>query len=174
MRRSFIDALPPETRAWLDAELVRRGFADYDELAEQLVEQGWQASKSSVHRYGQRFSERMDALRMATQQARAVVEAVPDDEGAISEALMRLVQEKLFAALLEMEVDPKSIKLGPVAKAIAELARATVTQKKWAAELRDKVRAAAESVERTARGNGLSGDAVDLIRREILGIAGPA
>ena len=85
---------------------------------------------------------------------------------------MRLVQEKLFQVMLDFQVDPdKPLKIARAAKAIAELSRATVGQKKWLAEVREKARDAAEAVTQVAKKGGLSAEAVDTIRREILGIA---
>lgn len=34
--RSKVHSLPPELKEWLDAELVRRGFGDYVQLAADL------------------------------------------------------------------------------------------------------------------------------------------
>lgn len=169
--RSAIAQLPDADREWLEQQLLARRFGGYAELAELLGERGYAISKSALHRWGQKFEERAQALQIATQQARAIVEHAPDDEGAMSEALMRLVQEKLFTALMELEVNPASLNIGVLAQRIAELGRATVTQKKWATEVREKTRAAAEAAEQIARRGGLSGEAVDSIKREILGIA---
>jgi hypothetical protein len=100
------------------------------------------------------------------------VQSANDDEGAVSEALMRLVQEKLFQVMLEFKVDPdKPLNIASAAKAVAELSRATVTQKKWQAEVRNKATLAADSVEAIAKKGGLSADALETIRRDILGIA---
>lgn len=47
---------------------------------------------------------------------------------------MRLVQEKLFQVLIDFQVDPdKPLNLASAARAIADLSRATVGQKKWQA-----------------------------------------
>ena len=84
---------------------------------------------------------------------------------------MRLVQEKLFQVMLEFQVDPnKPMNIASAAKAVAELSRATVGQKKWQAEMREKAALAADSVAKVARKGGLTADAVEMIRREILGI----
>lgn len=171
--RSKIVKLPDDTRAWLDAELIKRGFGDYEKLEALLKERGFEISKSSLHRYGQKFEDRVHALKLATDQAKAIVITAPDDEGAVSDALMRLVQEKLFTVLMDMgEIDPAKINLGSIAKSIAELGRASVTQKKWQAEVRARVAAVADRATEVARKGGLSASAVDTIRREILGIPG--
>ncbi len=150
-RRSKIAGLPPELKEWLDAELVRRGFADYVQLAEDLKAQGAEVSKSAVHRYGTQFEARLAQLKVSTEQARAVVQASPDDEGAMNEALIRLTQDKLFGPLVELDVDPESVNITKVTKSIADLARASVTQKRWQMDVRAKVAAQLAQVEAQAK-----------------------
>lgn len=166
--RSKVATLPPEVKAWLDGALAENSFSDYELLADELKVRGYAISKSALHRYGQAFETRLSALKMASEQARAVVAAAPDEEGAVNEALMRLVQEHLFKLLMAEEGE---FDLPKVARAVAELGRATVTQKKWQAEVRARAEAAAAAVEKIAKKGGLSADSVDQLRREILGIA---
>jgi hypothetical protein len=150
-KRSKVDTLPPQLKAWLDAELVKRGFADYVELAADLKAKGADLSKSSLHRYGSKFEERMAQLKVSTEQARAVVAASPDDEGAMNEALIRLTQDKLFGVLVELDVDPQSVNLSKLTKSIADLARSSITQKKWQIEVRTKAAERMKAVEQEAK-----------------------
>ena len=167
--RSKVATLPAEVKAWLDQALAENNFSDYEALAQELTERGYAISKSALHRYGQNFEERVSALKMASEQARAVVAAAPDEEGAVHEALMRLVQEHLFKLLM---TDGKPIDLPKIAKAVAELGKASIAQKKWQAEGRAKAEAAATEVEKIAKKGGLDAETVAEIRREILGVAG--
>lgn len=169
--RSKISRLPNPVKDWLDRALAENGFADYELLAAELKTRGYDISKSAIHRYGQDFENRLGALRMASEQAKAIVQSSPDDEGAVSDALMRLVQEKLFQTLLACHGPDENIDLAKVAKAVADLTRATVSQKKWQAEVRAKAVVAADAVEAIAKKGGLSAEALDTIRRDILGIA---
>lgn len=166
--RSKITTLPPEIKAWLDGALVEGDFSGYEVLAAELRAKGYDISKSAIHRYGQEFEDKLAMLKTATQQARAVVEAAPDNEGAVNEALMRLVQEKLFQLLMAQD---GKIDLPKVAKAVAELGKASVVQKKWQTEVRDKARAVADAAETLASKGGLTGATVQQIRKMILGIA---
>ena len=166
--RSKVAGMPAEIKEWLDWALAENNFSDYELLAEELKARGYAISKSALHRYGQAFETRLSALKMASEQARAVVAAAPDEEGAVNEALMRLVQEHLFKLLMAEEGE---FDLPKVARAVAELGRATVTQKKWQAEVRARAEAAAAAVEKIAKKGGLSAESVDQLRREILGIA---
>lgn len=170
--RSKIMRLPKPVKDWLDHALAENGFADYELLAADLKARGYDISKSAIHRYGSEFEQRLQTLKLASEQAKAIVAASPDDEGAVSEALMRLVQEKLFQVMLEFKVDPeKPLNIASAAKAVAELTRATVSQKKWQQEVREKAGAAADAVEAIGRKGGLSAEALDTIRKGILGIA---
>lgn len=169
--RSKVASLPPEVKAWLDQALAENHFSEYEALSDELAGRGFAISKSALHRYGQSFEERLSALRLASEQARAVVAAAPDEEGAVNEALMRLVQEHLFKLLMS---DEGKIDLPKVAKAVAELGRASVVQKKWAAEVevrRAALQEAATVAEGAMASQGMSKEAIEAIKRDILGIA---
>ncbi len=166
--KSKVLALPPEVKAWLDQALIENNFSQYELLSSALAERGHSIGKSALHEYGQNFEGRLAALRTASEQAKAMVAAAPDDEGAVNEALMRLVQEQIFNSLMAQD---GKVDLAKMAKAVAELGRASVVQKKWQAEVRTKAEAAASQVEKIARKGGLNADTVAEIRREILGVA---
>jgi hypothetical protein len=168
-KRSKIATLPAEVKAWLDAALVESNFSGYELLEAELKTRGVQIGKSSIHRYGSAFEKKLANLKLASEQAKAIVTAAPDDEGAVNEALMRMVQEHLFNLLNAEEAG--GFDLPKVARAVADLGRATVTQKKWQTEVRAKAAAAADAAEKIAKKGGLSAGAVDEIRRSILGIA---
>jgi hypothetical protein len=173
-RRSSVTQLPPEVKDWLDRSLVDGGFAGYQALAAELQGRGYDISKSALHRYGQSFEEKVERLKTATEQARAVVAASPDDAGHMGEALTRLVQTQTFDLLLKLDVeniDPESINLAAVGKMVADLNKASVAQKQWAAKVREKADAAAEEVTKIAKSGGLSDEAAALIREKVLGIA---
>lgn len=159
-KRSKVDTLPRELKEWLDAELLRRGFADYVQLAADLQAKGAELSKSAIHRYGSKFEQRMAQLKVSTEQARAVVAASPDDEGAMNEALIRLTQDKLFGVLVDLDVDPESVNITKITKSIADLARSSITQKKWQIEVRTKAAERMKAVEQEAK--ALKGETRDV------------
>lgn len=171
-RRSAVLTLPPEVKEWLDQALIKEGFGNYQLLADALKERGYEISKSAVHRYGQQFEEKLAALKVATEQAKAIVTSAPDDENAMTEALMRLVQEKLFVILNNLgDVDPAKVNVSSLAKSIAELARASVAQKKWAEEVRQQERdRAAELVDEMATAQGLGEEQARFWREKVLGV----
>lgn len=179
-RRSSLLQIPTELRERLNARLVQQGFSDYDGLLDWLHDELETAglelriSRTALWRHGQKFEEKLEALRMATEQAKAISDGAEDDEGAMTDALVRLVQEKVFGILLELEVDPKRVNLGSLGKMVAQLSRASIAQKKYMREVRDeiarKAAAAAEKVAALTNKGGLSPEVAAQIRAEILGI----
>lgn len=172
--RSKVAGLPGEVKAWLDKCLAENNFSDYEALSSELSERGFAISKSALHRYGQNFEDRLSALKVASEQARAVVAAAPDEEGAVNEALMRLVQEHLFKLLMS---EGGQFDLPKVAKAVAELGKASINQKKWQIEHRKAIREeyaaeAAKAVSEELRGqDGMSEQLEERIRGILLGKA---
>ncbi|WP_342596327.1 DUF3486 family protein [Salinicola lusitanus] len=179
--RSKVYELPPEIRDQLNEKLVSSGFQDYTGLAEWLESNGYKISRSSVARYGsdlqQEFEEAMGDVRKTTELARALTAEQEDESGALLDATARIVQDQLLRisiAMRKAEEDPaKAAKqLGSVTKALADIGRVSLSQKKWARELRVEVAAeAAAAAEGAMASQGMSRDAIDAIKRDILGIA---
>ena len=171
-RRSKVEGLPSDVKAWLDQALVQNNFSQYELLSAELAKRGYEIGKSGLHRYGQQFEERLKTLRLVTEQARAVVQAAPDEDGAVNDALVRLTQEKMFSILMEMNVDPDAVDLPKLARAVAELGKASVAQKRWQAEARKQALAdAAKEAGEAAKSAGLTDEAAAQIQRRILGVS---
>ncbi|NKB37873.1 MAG: DUF3486 family protein [Gammaproteobacteria bacterium] len=169
-QRSKVDSLPADAKAWLDKELIKRGFSGYEELEDILEGKGFRIGKSSLNRYGQKLEERGRAVKVSVEMAKAITEEARDDEGAMNQALLSLTQEKMFTLLIDLqdEVSPKQ--LNQVALAVSRLARADANQKRFADEVRANTKAAAAAVAKIAKKGGLSKSDADEIRSKILGI----
>ena len=141
--RSKVHSLPPELKEWLDAELVKRGFGDYVQLAADLKARGAEVSKSALQRYGSPFEQRMAQLKMASEQARALVDAAPDEEDKLGSAVVRMTQEKIFTLLMDLEIDAKDVDVNKLFKNAAEIGKASVSQKKFTMEARAAIEEAA-------------------------------
>jgi len=165
--RSKVEGLPGNVREGLDKKLFDGNFSGYVALAEWLSGQGYEISKSSLHRYGSRLEERMAQLKRSTEMAKALVAASPDDAGDMTEATMRLMQEKIFTLLMEVDIDPEDADLGKIAKALAPLARAQIALKRFAAEVREKTEAA---VEELVQAQGMTADQARFWREKFLGV----
>lgn len=184
-RRSKIEQLPAAIRKWFDEQLVAGGFAGYElltaEANKQLKDSGYALTfgKSAAHRYGTKLELKLKAIKDSTDAAVAIAAAAPDDADLRSAATMSMVQSGLFDVLVNLQEaeatdDPaERLKLlSRAAKAVAELTRASIAQKKHELEVRAKVKAVAAAAERIARKGGLSKAGREELKREILGITG--
>lgn len=170
--RSKVLALPDAVRSELDQRLVAGGFGGYVELEAWLRNAGYELSKSSLHRYGSQMERRLAELKRSTDEARALVAAAPDDSDAMARATMQMLQQRLFGLLRDMdEIDPDSVDIAKIAKAMAPLVRASIAQQEFMREVKERAAVAADAADRIAKTGGLSADSAAEIRRAILGIA---
>lgn len=139
-RRSKVLTLPPQLKEWLDGEMLRRGFADYEQLATDLKARGADLGKSTLHRYGSAFEKRMAQLKMASEQARALVDAAPDEEDKLGSAVVRMTQEKIFGLLMEIDVDAEDVDINKLFKNAAEIGKASVALKRFSMEARAAIK----------------------------------
>lgn len=138
--RSKVTSLPAWVREDLDSKLLAGGFANYVQLQDWLRAQGYDIGKSSIHRYGSRLEEKVAKLKASAERARALVEASPDVADNMAQATMRLLQEKLYTVLESMEdIDPESVDLVKLSRAMAPLVRASIASKKHAEEVAAKM-----------------------------------
>lgn len=174
--RSKVDQLPETVRSELERRLIGSAFSGYEGHAAWLAEQGYEIKKSSVHRFGSTFEERCAALKMVTEQARVIVSESPDEDNAVNDALMRLCQEKAYNVLLDLQLRPDEVDFPKLMRAVAEMGKASLQQKKHAIEIAAKRQAlteAARRVDDTAKAQGLSDEAIAKIRdRIMMGIGG--
>ena len=168
--------LPPEIKAELDKRLIEGSFANYEEEAEwlngKLQDAGLEMtiSRSAVHRYGQEFEAKCEAIKVATEQAKAIVGVVGDDEGNMNEALIRLIQQLSFDILIKNEDADIASLLPKMGVMVAKLSKASVDQKKWAADVKKKTAQAVENIEQKTK-KRMDPDLLKIVKEEIYGIA---
>ena len=173
--RSKVDGLPKAVKEWLDRALVEGNFAGYEALSAELKSRGHDISKTGLHRYGQAFGERLATLKLVTEQARAVVEAAPDEDDTVNQALVRITQEKLFSVMLDLQIDPEKVDISKITKSIADLARSSVNVKRYAAEAAEAARKKLlveqqANLEKIAKKQGMSQEQLDFWIKDFLGV----
>ena len=182
-----IDQLPKDLKSELDRRLADGSFRSTRVLSTWLDKNGYRISHQSLTQYGKKFDRRLDAIRLATEQARLVCAQFKDDDVDMQTALLRLVQTRLFeilaAAHEETEVPRVKKKKGveqPVekvapinitvlARSVSGLVRAESENRKWAEKARAAVAMATKKLEE-ARDKGLSKNAAAQIRAVLMEI----
>ncbi len=170
--------MPADLKEQLDTLIADGRFHTSIELAKWLGDNGFEISARTINRYGQSFERRLDAVRMATEQARIVCEQFKDDDAEMQTALLRLVQTQLFQVLAASNGRGSAkrrgatiapVNIGALARCVSGLAKTETEHRKWAERMRAGVAAVEKKVEE-ARTKGLSKDAADQIKAVLLGV----
>ena len=153
--RAMETQLPPEVRTELEQKLIENGFANYADLHDWLTSKGISFGLSTIKRFGKRFEERCEMVRLATQQADMMRQHFGDDEQAMSEASLQMAQSLMFNLMLERgeELTPKEISM--ITRALSDTTRASVAVKKYQAELKKKIEEKLQALEKE-KNHGLS------------------
>ena len=176
--RSSVELLPEEVRHALERRLAESGFANYSELTDWLKSQGYEISRSAVHRFGQKVERRFASIKASTEAARLIADGAADEGDTRSEALMAMLQTELFDAMVAIgEIDEENLSsidrfsmMAGAAKNIALLTSASSKLKEYQSKVKARTEAAAADVAKVAKKGGLSDDIADEIRKKILGI----
>ncbi|HVB80393.1 MAG TPA: DUF3486 family protein [Candidatus Binataceae bacterium] len=168
-RSKIVTMLPKRLREALDQKLIAGSFSHYRELESWLTEQGFAISRSAIQRYGSAFEQRVQAIALATDQARAITHSSPDDEAAMSEALQRLIQERIFSLLVRANGLSEK-ELPRLARAIADLGRTAVVQRRYIDQLRQRLEEEKAGAVKKLPSEGLSPEAAAVIRNALLDI----
>lgn len=169
--KSKIYALPAAVQAWLDETLAANGGQQFKALEKTLAGKGFKISDSALQRYHANDLEpRLKALKLATESARTVAAAMGENDGTMLDAMTGLCQERVFNLLLTIspdEVDGAII--AKLARAISDLARASINVKKYVSEARSKaLKDAVQAVESEAKRQGASAISIDALRAAIM------
>ena len=177
-----IKKLPADLKEELDRMLTEGTLHSCRQLAKWLGDNGFEISHAAIHKYGQKFERRLDSVRIATEQARIVCEQFKDDDEQMQNALMRLVQTRLFEVLSavnetetgDADANAEEATVAPVnvtalARSVSGLARAETEHRKWAERARANVAEAEKKVDE-AQAKGLSKDAAEQIKAVLMEI----
>lgn len=178
MAKSSIERLQPEVRSAIQA-LLKKGQLTLDEILEQIrVEFGQAPSRSALGRYKKHFDEIAKDLRESREIAEVWAQQLgktPDsDVGKVVLEVLKTLSYRVSADMMAAGAEdrPQPRELAQLAKAmqyIEDAGRLSLAREK---QLRDAaLEAAAEKVKEVGKKRGLSPQATEAIRREILGIA---
>lgn len=131
-------------------------------------------SRSAVGRYAKGFLARLERLKIIREQCKAITET--SDGGLdLEQAGIELALEKIVALLLATEGEMSPKVLTGLSHCLADIQRASSTRERAKIDIRkDMARravVAAKEVGKMAKSQGLSANAVDEIKKKILGIS---
>lgn len=174
-KHSKVLQLPPEIVEAVNKQLT--SGVPYERIAawinDMSEETGVEVSHMAVHRYGKGFLGQLEKLRIAREQARAIVEDNKDRPAtemteAASNLAVQMIQEYFMKAQNEGgEIDKGLIE---TMKALAQLERSSVAREKLKLEFRQKAEQAVKAIEETGRQKGLDTETLTYIKEQVYGI----
>lgn len=181
--RSAVSNLPKSLQDELNTKLVDSSFSDYVGLSDWLEHEGYQISPASVWRHGSKLQAAMEkSLNKARQRmeiAKALRGASEEDKAALMEANEMVAMDQImdmFEEAANLEIGERMAAVPKLVRAIADLNRAAIGSAKWKREFeaqirKDALEQAANKMGITANKSGLNAETIDILKREILGIA---
>ena len=125
--RSTLGGLPIDAQKRIEARMIAQNFREYTELAEWLSVEGYEISRSALHRHGQKLEKRIAQIDASTRAAAALMESNPDAESNLAAATLKAAQSRLFDLIMAADAEEVSVKdLAAALKAASEGARADV------------------------------------------------
>lgn len=165
-RRSRVETeLPVELRGEAN-RLLLEGMT-FDDMTAWSTNKGYDISRSSWGRYGKEFYEAFQAVKRFEDQSRVLTSE--SGEGlTMEEAVSKMLLQKVMAAITTGKFD--ILELPRLISDVAKLQQSSVQREKLKDDLATRARAAADKVSKIATKGGLSPNAVDQIKREIMGV----
>lgn len=176
-RKSSIQQLDPRLREAVDG-LIREGRYTLDDILGHLAQlNGGQApvSRSALGRYAQRAEEQLKRYREAQEVAKVwITKLEREPEGDVARLLPEMLRGIAFVtmgSIGEREEGGDAQEVMFLAKAMKDLAGADALTTARILKIREETakKAAVEAV-KTAKAQGLSDEAAELIRQKILGV----
>ena len=177
-RKWKIRRMPRDLKKQLDKLLQKGTMHTSLQLAKWLGENGFQISRQALDDYRHKFEQQLDAVRLATAQAREVCKEFKDDDQ-MQTALMRLVQSRLFEILVvantketgkkKRDIAPTvtAVNVAALARCVSGLAKAETEYRRTIEQMRAGVAAAGKKLDE-ARAKGLSPEAAAQIKSVLM------
>jgi len=181
-----VDLLPSELKAYLQEALKARGFAGYEELADELnfklEEAGLELriGKSALHSFGQEYAEFVKLQEASSAWAAEWMnENGLEEEAQRHNVLFQMVTTLAFKVMQRQmtkdadKIDPKELHF--IGRMLKDVMASSGMREKLVADERERVARAAredaaESVEKSAKALGLTRATVQGIKAQILGV----
>jgi len=121
-----VDEFPPEARSRIDAMLADPQCT-YQEIAEALTEDGYEISKSAVHRYASRMGADQQRLREIGEQTRRLVQSLKDNQDVeATEVASALLLDALTRRIATAEEEFDALPLDKAGHLLVAMQRSTV------------------------------------------------
>ncbi|MEI6417489.1 MAG: phage protein Gp27 family protein [Sphingomonadales bacterium] len=175
-RRSSLDSLSAEVREAVDVAIANR--ATIKQIVAAITAAGEDVSRSAVGRYKQKYAKLVERQRELRTVAKAWNQEAADPENPLARMMIQLAEsdmtDKLMASPASDDPDEPVnwAEMEVKTRALRNLASAAkITAEREAAIRKNERERSAQVATEAAKKAGATPETIDLIKREILGIA---
>lgn len=172
-RTSKISKLPPETRAWLEQQLIDRQFTGYSELTELLQQQGLEIKRSSLGRYAKRLKARVAKYQEKAEMVKSLAQVFDEEADDMMQGAYGLGVTAIIDAIEDGEYSTGKESLSSLVKSLPGLGRGLSEVEKRKIEKAARQQAleeAASAVEQAAIQKGQTAEDAQFWRGKVLGV----
>ena len=143
---SKVDKLPDELRQVINEAIISKRLT-YEQITEMIHNAGHtDISSRAVARYGKKFSDKLESITMAKEQAKAILERSAGAKLDMAEATSTMAFHLLMNMLVNTEVGKVDKNAIAGMQALASLERSAVSREKLRYQFDKGVEAAAEKI----------------------------
>ncbi|WP_035296183.1 phage protein Gp27 family protein [Brevibacillus thermoruber] len=146
---SKVTKLPTELQKAINDAIVN-GRLTYKQIHEMVVSAGHNISEASLQRYGKKFLAKLEAISIARDQAKAIIESCNGPNTDMAEATSTVAFQILMEMLVNSPKKPGKATLDAI-KALATLERSTIAREKLKFTAEKAVKEAAERIKAELR-----------------------
>ncbi len=129
--KSSIDALPEEARALLDTRLADVNYT-YQDITDELNEQGYDISRSAIGRYALRHNRVARRLREAQEQTNVLLQAVRENRDIeTTEMATAIFMDGLARRIATAEEDFDNLSMDKAGRLLVSLQRSAVYKERY-------------------------------------------
>jgi hypothetical protein len=181
-RKSTITQLPPEVRVHLE-KLIREQTHTIDEIVAEVQSMGGDVKRTAVGDFKRKMEQRLVRVREAQDVAGVWVESLGEKKdspmGQLVAEILKTVAFQTITDLADSDEPVKPMDLMLLSKTLQQVSGAQKAdheyrrklRDEWLAEIAAKTKTTADEVKKAARSGGLTEEAAEDIRKNILGIA---
>lgn len=137
--RSKIDELPPKVKQKLD-DMLADTRNTYQDIIEEIAEDGYQISRSGLHRYAVRIDAAAQRLRAAAEQTRTLIQQVRDNQDLeATEVASAILLDGLIHRIATAEEEFERLSIDKAGRLLVQLQRSGVYKNRWKAERRKTI-----------------------------------
>lgn len=142
---SKIDGYPIELKDAINKAIMDKGMT-YQQIADMINEAGYKIGRSTVGKYAKRFNQKLESIKLAKEQAKALIETSAGLKMDLAEATTMASLQLLFDLLINTQAGELDKNTLNAIKAASMLEKSAVSREKLKMQYEDGIEVAVSKI----------------------------